>query len=209
MDYLKHNPVDGFLWGGDQLNLEEVSHHSKGKPRLRPRGALNKNLMNFDTTILRRVEGLLKPDAEKRFHVGNHERFIQDLLDEQPELEGMISIEEKLKLNERGWKVVPLAGHSKLGHLYVLHGDSVGGGMNPAKKAVETWCASLAMGHHHTSQSYTKSSPVHQDRKWTAHVIPCLSTTAPSYGRGKHTRTLTDSALSKSSLGDHPKTGQA
>lgn len=185
LDFLKQNKVDGFVWGGDQLDLSEISHHTKGKSIHRPRGAMARNLRGFDKYGLSKVEALLSPEAARIWITGNHERFLQDLLDEQPELEGMLSIEGHLRLKERGWKVIPLGGHYELGHLTAIHGETVGGGMNPAKKAVEIWCASVVMGHHHTSQAYTKASPVHKKKKWTATVLPCLSTVAPTYGRGR------------------------
>jgi hypothetical protein len=188
LEFLKVNrpKIKGFLWGGDQLDLGCVSHHNKSKSRLRTRGGLKSDLDGFDA-LLTRIEKLLPRDAEKIFLTGNHEVWIsEDLLDEMPELEGMISIESYLRLKERGWKVVPQGGFHKVGHLYCIHGDSVGGGQNAAKKAAEVYSGcSVVLGHHHTLQQWTKASPAHSEDRWIATVLPTLGTTAPAYGRGR------------------------
>ena len=57
--------------------------------------------------------------------------------------------------------------------------------MNHAKKAVDTWARSVVYGHHHTLQQFTRSSPAHESERWTGTSIPCLSHTAPAYGRGR------------------------
>jgi hypothetical protein len=187
LNFLAHNKVDGFIWGGDQLSLDEISHWNKTKPLYRERGAMARNIKLFDDIALSKVEKLLKPDAEKVWITGNHCRFEADLLEEMPELDGMVSLVDKLRLRERGWKVVPLGGHHKVGgsKLHAIHGDQISGGMHPAKKAVDTYCASVVMGHSHTHQSFTKASPLHHDQRWTAYVVPCLCDRAPGYGRGR------------------------
>lgn len=98
----------------------------------------------------------------------------------------MLDLCEYLDLEERGWLVIPQGGFTKLGHLVVIHGDTVGGGVYSARKAAEVYAgSSVVLGHLHTLQVHTRSSPVAQTDRWTATVLPCLSTTAPTYGRGK------------------------
>lgn len=192
LDFIKHNKVDGVIFGGDALDLAEVAHHTKGKPIYRKQGALATNLAGFCHDILDPIDELL-PDKkiERVWITGNHERFLEiDLIEDQPELDGMLNLDEALRLRERGYKIIGLGGHHKLGHLYVIHGDQVGGGANPAKKVVDTWCRNIVMGHAHTAQSFTKSSPSHDSERWTGTVLPCLSTTNPGYGRGRDNRWL-------------------
>lgn len=189
--FLDTNKVDGFVFGGDQLDLNEVSHHTKGKSIHRERGALKRNLNGLDKHILTPIEKRLKRDCQKVWIMGNHERFLQDLIDEQPELDGMLDIAEFLRLEDRGWKVVPLGGHHKLGRLTVVHGEIINGhGANVAKGGVEAWCSSIAFGHHHTNQVFTKVGPAHEGRKWSGTAIPCLTTTNPGYARNKANRAV-------------------
>lgn len=185
-DYLARNQVDGFVFGGDALDCAEVSHHNANKPLYRQRGSFKRNLDGFDTEILSRIEALLPAHAEKVFLIGNHEVWCSEIFETMPELEGMLSIEKYLRLKERGWKVIPQGGFHKLGNLYVIHGDTVGGGVNPSKKAAEVWAgSSVVLGHHHTLSQFTRTSPAHESKRWTATVLPCLSTTNPTYGRNK------------------------
>jgi hypothetical protein len=185
LDFIRQNKVDGFVFGGDQLDLGCVSHHTQGKPVFRPRGSLKKNLDQFDREVLTPIEQAIGPKAEKIWLTGNHERFIADLLEEQPELEGMLSIEAYLRLKERGWIAKRLGARHRIGKLNVIHGDSVGSSVTVARKAVETWTSNVVMGHVHTYQAFTKISPVHKDQRWTATTLPCLCNRSPSYGRGR------------------------
>lgn len=185
LDFLSHNRIDGFVFGGDQLHLDSISHWTKGKPVFRPRGSLLRDIRAFDRDILSEVEKHLPPDAERVWLTGNHERFLDDVLEEQPELDGALSLDSMLGLLVRGWRVVPLGGEYRIGHLHVIHGDGIGGGQNPAKKAVETYCANVVLGHHHCAQSFTKCSPAKDSKRWIGYVIPTLGTLAPAYGRGR------------------------
>jgi hypothetical protein len=187
-DYIEQNKqsIDGVILGGDALDCSSVSHHNSSKPGLRPRGQMKRDLDDFDEDILARLENTLRPDAERVYICGNHEAWLQDqLFETNPELEGLISIDSYLRLEQRGWQWIPQGGHHKLGHLYVCHGDTLGGGMHCAKKAVDTWGENVVLGHHHVAQMFCKASPVHVKKRFAATVIPCLSTTNPHYARNK------------------------
>lgn len=187
LDFVRRNDVDGFVFGGDQLDLSCVSHHTVGKGLFRPKGALKANLDGFKRDVLDPLDKALGPGAEKRFLIGNHEAWLTEQLAEtNPELDGMLDLAEYLKLDERGYQVIPQGGHTKIGKLVVIHGDTVGGGIHSAKKAAEVYAgSSVVLGHHHTLQTFTRSSPVSQTDKWTATVLPCLSNLSPRYGRNK------------------------
>src|SRR5258708_40317621 len=76
----------GFIFGGDQFNNEEISHHTRGKPFYRERASFKKATDGFETNILGNLTPLLNK-AEKVWIVGNHDRFEHDLIECQPELE--------------------------------------------------------------------------------------------------------------------------
>ncbi len=187
LDYVRRNRVDGFIFGGDQLDLSCISHHNVSKPLYRPKGALRSNLNGFKRDVLDPIDDVLGSKADKRFLIGNHEAWLTEQLAEtNPELDGMLDLAERLDLDDRGWKVIPQGGYTNVGKLVVIHGDTVGGGVNAAKKAAEVYAgSSVVLGHHHTLQSFTRSSPVAQTDRWTGTVLPCLSTTAPTYGRNR------------------------
>ncbi len=67
----------------------------------------------------------------------------------------------------------------------MMHGDTIGGGQASAKKAVETWCQNVVMGHFHTLQTFTKASPAQDSKRFTGTCLPCMCDLNPGYGRGR------------------------
>lgn len=195
LDFLSKNKIDGFLFGGDQLDLECISHHSKGKPLYRPPKAYLRDIEGFNKDVLEPIEKLLQPGTEKIWHIGNHERFEFDLIEENPELEGLVDHARQLSLEKRGWKIIPLGHSHKIGKLTTCHGEILSGignqcGTFPAKKAVELYGTSVLAGHTHSPQSFTKISPVEHIQKWMAWIAPIGGRTNPNYLRNRPTSWL-------------------
>lgn len=186
LDFAARTKIDGVIFGGDALDLSCISHHTVGKSLYRPKGALKSNLDGFVRDILDPLDKRLRRGCKKRWLMGNHEAWLTEQMRETaPELDGMIDLAGYLGLQRRGYQVIQQGGFTRIGKLYVIHGDTVGGGANAAKKAVEVWGHSVVLGHHHTLQQFTRSSPAHDSERWTGTVLPCLSRTAPGYGRGR------------------------
>lgn len=195
MAFLKENPVDGFIFGGDQLDLECISHHTKGRPLYRTRKAYTNDIEGFRADILDPLERVLPKKAEKVWIIGNHERFEFDLIEEHPELDGAIDHVKLLQLVERGWEIIPLGHRKKLGELNVIHGEILTGignqaGMYPSRKAVELYSGNVVAGHTHSPQMFTKVSPVENKKKWQAHIMPIAGATNPGYLRNRPTAWL-------------------
>jgi hypothetical protein len=193
LDYARRNRVEGFIFGGDALDLSCVSHHTAGKGLYRPQGALKSNLDGFKRDILDPLDAALNPDADKRFIIGNHEAWLTEQLAEtSPELDGMLDLATYLDLERRGYQVIQQGGFTKLGKLVVIHGDTIRAGVYSARKAAEVYAgSSVCMGHYHTLQTHTRSSPVTETDRWTATVLPCLCNLAPRYGRNAANAWLT------------------
>jgi len=181
-DFLRRNSVKGFIFGGDQHDNAEISHHNRRKIVYKEPGAYERNTVGFDQDILTPIEQLLPPRAIKVWIKGNHEDWENQLLEEQPELIGSIERHRLLRLAHRGWQIVELGHSYSLGKLDLLHGESLKG-TNHAKNAVETYAQSVAYGHFHTHQAYTKVLPQSKSDKWVGTSIPCLCDTNPGYLR--------------------------
>jgi len=189
MEFIKHVKPAGFIFGGDQFNNEEISHHTKGKPFYRERASFKKNTTGFTREILVPLEKSLG-GAERIWIIGNHDDWEHELIEEQPELEGIIERHEAMA--ERGWKVVPLGHSYKLGELNVIHGEILTGignqaGAYPAKKAIEIYAGNVLAGHTHAAQSFSKISPVEVKKKYMAWIAPILGATNPNYLRNRPT----------------------
>jgi predicted phosphodiesterase len=194
MEFLNANRVDYLVLGGDQQDNNEISHHTSGKPLYRERASFKRNTDGFDRDILKPIERVVGR-AEKVWITGNHDRFEHDLIEEQPELEGIIERPEAYKLKERGWKVVPLGHSYKLGELNIVHGEILTGignqaGQFPAKKAIEIYGSNVLAGHTHAPQSFTKISPVEVKKKYMAWISPIVGRCNPAYLRNRATSWL-------------------
>ncbi len=184
LDFISRNRCDGVLLTGDQLDNQNVSHHTQGKPLLRQRGGYQKDIDGFIHDILNPLEKLLPKNCLKIFIKGNHERMLEDLLESSPELEGALDIAKNLNLKSRGWQVIEVGGHYNLNGILVLHGDSIGSADHVAKKLVDATCRTSIMGHVHRFSAYTKVGVEPAD-KWAGYTMPCLTTLAPQYARGR------------------------
>jgi predicted phosphodiesterase len=171
---------------GDFLDCENLSAHTKGRPRLRKRGGYKRDIDGFKADILDPLDKLLKPTCKKAAICGNHENWIQaNLLDEEPELEGVVDVPVMLDLEARNWRWIPCGGHIKIGKITVLHGDQIGTGPNIAKKLVDSVHGTAIMGHVHRPSMATVTSLVTAKDKWSGYTLPCLCTVAPAYAKGR------------------------
>lgn len=184
LTFISQNRPDGVIFTGDQIDNQNISHHTVDKPGLRERGGYQKDIDGFIRDILDPLEKLLSRNCLRIWINGNHERMVEDLLEKSPELEGAIGIAENLKLKERGYQVIPVGGHYTLNGILILHGDSIGSALHVAKKLVDETCRTSIMGHIHRFSAFTKVGVELAD-KWAAFTLPCLSTLAPAYARGR------------------------
>lgn len=186
---------DGFIFGGDQFDNEEISHHNQGKPFYKERRSYVRNQENFESNILGSLNAVLPPNAEKVWIIGNHDDWEFQFVESHPELEGLVDRVVALELEEKGWEVIPL-GHAKtIGDLNIIHGEVLTGvgnqaGMYPSRKAVELYGSNVLAGHTHAPQSFTKISPVVQRKKHMGWIAPILGATNPTYLRNRPTAWL-------------------
>lgn len=191
MEFIKDVRPAGFIFGGDQFNNDEISHHTKGKPLYRERASFKRNTDKFDELVLRPLEKALGK-VPKVWIIGNHDDWERQLIEEQPELEGIIERTDSLRLSERGWLIVPLGHAYKLGELNVIHGEILTGignqaGRYPAAKALEIYSSNVLAGHTHAPQSMAKISPVETRKKDMAWIAPILGLCNPAYNRNRPT----------------------
>lgn len=185
MEFIKDVSPDGFIFGGDQQDNAEISHHNRRKPLYKPTGAYKKNTEDFDKIILKPLERALG-DAKKVWIIGNHDYWETEFIESHPEFQGFVERPEYLHLEDRGWDIVPIGHSYKLGKLNVIHGEILTGignqaGMYPSRKAVELYGASVLAGHTHAPQSFAKISPVEKTQKHMGWIAPILGARNPAY----------------------------
>jgi hypothetical protein len=184
LQFIKDFKPDHVILGGDILDCGAISHHNHGKP-----GATEGLKMLADAKEL--IDAVIKPvEAVKpkslTYISGNHEDWIDQLVEKHPALEGIVDLKSMLKLSDK-WKIIPTGDTHKLGKLIFMHGDQIQGGEHSAKWATVAWEANVRFGHHHTYQTYTKTSAKDANGH-TGVAIPCLCRKDPNYGGGSPNR---------------------
>ena len=173
--FLKDFQPNILIQGGDQLDLEVVSHWNKGKPRI-TEGKRLKNDYDTYNTVLDQREKVLKSLESHYMLEGNHDWWIQDTLDKYPEFEGLIEIQTNLHLSQRGIKWIGRRKHVNVGRLSIIHGDYKDGYLPvyAAKAIAQIYGRSIAYGHQHVNQTYSAQTPFdkHPYQVWG---IGCLS----------------------------------
>lgn len=195
MELVSDIKPDGFIWGGDQFDNEEISHHNSNKPYYKTKGSYLRNQTGFDDKCLTPLEQHLAKGAEKVYIIGNHCHWSFQFVEEHPEFEGLVDQPSALRLVERGWEIIELGHAKEIGDLTVIHGEVLTGcgnqaGAYPSKKAVEIYGTNVLAGHTHAPQSFTKISPVNHRRKHMAWIAPILGDCNPAYLRNRATAWL-------------------
>lgn len=183
--FAKEFKPDVFIWGGDALDCGVISHHNHGKPGATEGMKLIADAAEGKKAFIDPVEKLMG-DGELVYITGNHERWLNDLTDKLPSLEGLVDLVTLLGLQR--WKVIPQGGAYNLGKLTFIHGDTLKGGEAVAKNAVVNYERSVRFGHFHTYQVYTKNTALDYKNGKTGIAVPCLCGKTPKYGAGAPNR---------------------
>jgi hypothetical protein len=186
LKFLSDFKPQDIILGGDILDCGAISHHNQGKPRKTEGFRLLRDAEECHANVIKPLESILPKDGRKEYIVGNHEDWIEQLLDEDPALEGLIDIRQLLKLGK--WNVTKQGGGVQYGKLYFVHGDTVTGGEHVAKAGVVNYERNLRFGHHHTYQTYTKTSPIDTLLPHTGIAVPCLCSKDVGYMRRRPNR---------------------
>ena len=170
---------DEIVYMGDQLSLDCISGWNRNKPLLKEGQRLIRDFNNFDKDILQVHENITRSETRRTFFIGNHEQRLQWYIEVHPELEEMIEIDRNLKLQERGYKIIPFNAIYKIGKLSVIHGYYWN--KYHANKTLEAFEGNVVYSHVHNPQMYAKVSPVDRKGYHTATSLPCLCNIKPDY----------------------------
>lgn len=185
LEFARDLRPDLVVLGGDTLDCSPVSPHLKGNYRGSEGLRLLADMEGFRRDVLTPLEALGPSSCV--YHIGNHEDWIDQLVNENAGLEGLIGIKQGLKLNGT-WQVVPRGGISRIGKLHFAHGDQIKSTVHPAKWAVEAYERSIRFGHFHRAQLYTKMSALDASDVRTGLAVPGLCRRDPNYLKGSANR---------------------
>ncbi len=181
LDFAQDFKPDVIIFGGDQINCAPISHWNKDAMGRVGNFTLKDELDWLDDVVLGGLR--FKHKVRRVWHRGNHERWFEDVLDNNPGLRGLTNIEKYLQLEKRGYEIYDYGECSQIGKLHFIHGDTINGGINVARNAALRYGRNMRFGHFHTYQAYTLHNPIDNDDIRSCVSVPCLANRGPQYGR--------------------------
>lgn len=171
---------DGFFIVGDFLECESVSHWLLDKSKNK---TLEGKRLQYEyeegNRLLDEFDKRLPRNCDKRFWMGNHERFVSDLIEKIPQLDGLINVDTQLNLKERGYTVYLEQNHiEKVGKLNIFHGWK--GGENPTKAMITQIMGNVLSAHLHSLEVKMMHSPA-KELSIIGASIPCLCNQNPEF----------------------------
>ena len=112
---------------------------------------------------------------------GNHEDRVNRYLDKNPEMEGMIEIQEQLGLEERKIDWIKMNDLYKKGDMYFTHGLYTN--LYNARKHLQTFGCNVCYGHQHGTQTSMQNMKMQEPHM--AYALGTLGDKAPDYMRNR------------------------
>lgn len=185
-EFLEFYKPHGLVNLGDFMEMGSVSHWEARDPK--PRRLVPE--VKMARSVLGQIDKAAGPQCVfKRFLVGNHEDWLDQLLTARlPEVydgieelvEGGLRVQTLLKLKDFGYRVVPLNEILQVGDLHFIHGYYTN--KHHAAKHLDVFGVNLMYGHLHDVQSHSGVS-VHGVHEATS--IGCLRTLHAPFMKGK------------------------
>lgn len=166
---------------GDFGDWGVISHHNKTALRKIEGKRIKKEyeVLNRDLDELQEICG------EINLYEGNHDNWVEQYIDEHPELEGLLEYPTALRLSERGVHFYPEVDQPRrIGKLWFLHGWLAR--KHVAMGHLEAIRGNCVFGHVHKFQSYDIVRFA-TGEEITAQAIGCLCSRQPDYARGRPT----------------------
>lgn len=187
LPYLHNSKPDEIVVAGDAFDFSEISEYDSHKRHYigtRELARCVENEIKWGTGVWDAID-IASPKSRKTFIKGNHDvRYDKYAHYEQTQFrEGDRLIENRLGLEDRGWKTVQLGGFYRAGKLYFMHGEAVGGDLF-VKNAALKFRKNVRLWHHHSNQSYCITSPLDSHDVVEVKAVGCLCGKDPLYMRG-------------------------
>lgn len=164
---------------GDFADCAPVSHWNR--KNLEARKTLN---MASDFRLCNRILDEIQKDSKRLIYLeGNHENWLEQAMQETPELRGLLDLDVNLGFEEREVEFLRYNQLYTLGKLNFTHGIYTC--QHHAKKHVESFGCSIVYGHLHDVQLHVKVSPVDVEDKHLGLSLGCLAGKNPEFMRNR------------------------
>jgi len=178
-NHLGKKKWDLIVIGGDFMNMDSLSHWDRDKRRKME----NKRFFQETMRARKELDDLRYHTKDMVYLEGNHENWVEQYIDRNPEMEGMIELPKQLELEAKKVDWIPMNELYKVGHLYFTHGMWTNKYF--AAKHIQELGCNIVIGHKHQEQTFSSSAKMQKPIK--AWGIGCLCDSAPHYMKGKPT----------------------
>ncbi len=182
MKLMEDIKFDGFRIVGDYMDLAPISHWNEHKRKTLETKRLKTDYI-IGNTLLDEYDKRLPKNCDKAYFYGNHELWVEMLIEKLPVLEGMLDPAIELHLKQRGYKVFEKLNHiEKIGRLSTTHG--VYCNVHAVKKHIDEFKTNVLFFHTHRIGSRSSSSPA-KEIAIVGYNGGCLCDKNPDYLKNK------------------------
>lgn len=185
--FIKQFKPDESIILGDFIDVASLSHWDLNKKKTME----GKRYKKETDLVNQELDYLQRHSKKVTYLFGNHELFCDRYIESSPELDGIINLQNMLRLKERGIKWYKFNTIYTLGKCNFTHGLFTN--QNHAKKTLEAIDDNIVYGHVHQSQSYFRTAK--NKHPIMAYSIGCLCNKAPEYMEGKWSNWITGFAV--------------
>ena len=191
LHYASTQHIDELVQLGDYVDADAVNGHDEGKRRTQE-GRRLKDEYDVANELLDQITDAIrvKNSAAKLVMLkGNHEWRVDRWVDRHPEVEGLVEVENALRLQARGVKWVESYPHGELyqmGKLYAAHGAYTN--KYHSTKHLDEYGINLIYGHVHSIQVSSKPVFGFAHKTIEAISIGCLCNYDLPYIQGRPTK---------------------
>ena len=171
--FIKDFNPDVIVLPGDFMDVASLSAWDYDKKRKMEGRRLNSEYK----TANRELDFLQRHTGKTVYLEGNHEDRITRYLDKNPEMEGLIEPQIRLKLKERKIRWVKMNDLYKLGDMYFTHGMYTN--VHNAKKHLQTLGCNVCYGHQHSTQTAMQNMAM--QKPYMAYALGTLGDKKPDY----------------------------
>ena len=174
---------------GDIMDCYAVSAHDKDANRGTP--AAFKEELVYARTKLGELRDRL-PNTRIIYKEGNHETRLSRYISKNAAVLSNIAaltLPELLSLNELKIEWIPNDGRLRIGKMWHIHGNEIGGsGMSPARLKYTRMQCNFIFGHHHQRDKFRPRA--YDGSQHGAYANPCLCDLEPEYAHHTHNWSL-------------------
>jgi len=167
---------DEVILGGDFMDCASLSHWICNMG-LRLEGKRYKKELEF---AKKEIVKIFKHTKRITWLEGNHENWVAQYVERNPQLEGMMAISNHIDFNKYHINWIPmnhLYHRGKRGKIYFTHGLYTG--KYHARQHVESLGCNIVYGHKHSAQTYQVNMKM--QKPYMGYSIGCLCGFAPEY----------------------------